>query len=65
MSLGLLYARGEGVARDAVEALARLTLAAEAAVPGASQARGRVAADLSAKQRADAWKRVRALRTGG
>jgi TPR repeat protein len=62
MSLGLLYARGEGVGRDPVEAVARLTLAAEAAVPGASQARERVVQELSAEQRAAAWARVRALR---
>jgi len=61
MSLGLLRLNGEGVAQDRVLALAMLTRAAEAGVPGAGQAAQRVAKMVSAEQRAAARQKTGSL----
>lgn len=61
MSLGLLYAEGRGVPRDEVEALAWLTRAARARVPGAEQARERLAGELDEAKRMAAERRAEQL----
>jgi TPR repeat protein len=64
MSLGLLYTAGEGMARDPVTALAHLIRAAEADVPGAGQARRKVARDLGQAERKAAAARAADLAPG-
>ena len=62
LNLGNLYARGEGVPADAVEALRWLILAAEAGIEGAEELRRSVDSVLNdderarAREAAERWK---------
>jgi TPR repeat protein len=61
-NLGVLYARGHGVARDPVEAYAWLGLAALQGNAWAERRRDEIAGGMGAEQRARALRRLEDLR---
>jgi hypothetical protein len=61
ISLGLMYLKGEGVRKNAPQALAWMELAAERGYPAYAATRDRVAASMTAEQRARAEELVKTL----